>query len=93
MGLKVSLQILFISGGLYRGVWVDTPNGSKYFPSGSVRNETEPSTPLKELLDEEAFIWLGYYDQSKPDDLEEEARKYHNEEFSPPLLLTNSAER
>lgn len=56
MGLEVSPQILFISGGLYRRVWVYTPNGRKYFPSGSVRNEREPSTPLKELLDEEAFI-------------------------------------
>lgn len=79
--------------GLHRRVWVYTPNGRKYFPSGSVRNETEPSTPLKELLNEEAFILLGYYDQSKPDDFEEEAIKYHSEEFSPPLLLTSSAER
>ena len=56
MGLKASLQIFFISEGLYRIVWVYTPKGRKYFPSGSVGNETEPSTPLKKLLNEEAFI-------------------------------------
>lgn len=58
-----------------------------------VKSETKPSTPPEELLDEEVFMGLCNYDQSKPGELEEEVAKYHKEAFSPPSLLTRDAER
>lgn len=48
---------------------------------------------VEELLDEETFMGLIDNDQFHPDELEEEAGNYHNEEFSPLSLLTMNAGR
>ena len=53
------------------------PERQDVLPPEPFRNEVELSVPLEELLSEEAFTGLGYYDQSEPYNLEEEIVKYN----------------
>lgn len=72
--------------GVYTGQFGFVPERQEVFP---VESEVRPSALLGEPLDVAACIRR----QLDPGELEEEATKYPNEEFSTPLLLAVSAER